>query len=45
MTDYIRFCSYCKLAYISDSRTYVQPDTYCPRCGKKLIEDEEEVMA
>jgi hypothetical protein len=42
MSDsYIRFCPHCKLAYRPDGRTHKEPETYCPRCGKKLVKDSE----
>jgi len=42
MTDYIRFCPHCKLQYRPDPRQHVEPETYCPKCGHKLVPDEEE---
>lgn len=40
-SDYIRFCPYCRLAFRPDSRTHKEPETFCPRCGQRLIKTEE----
>ena len=40
--EYARFCRYCKLVYIPDPRIYEDPEVYCPRCGHKLIKDDED---
>lgn len=35
--DHIRFCPHCKLQYRPDPRQHVEPEEFCPRCGKRLI--------
>jgi predicted nucleic acid-binding Zn ribbon protein len=42
MTDYARYCPECNLVYIPDSRIYDDPDTFCPKCGARLVEEDDE---
>jgi len=41
MADYVRFCPKCKLVYKPDNRIYENASIYCPKCGSKLVKDEE----
>lgn len=40
--EYVRFCPNCKLVYEPDERIYYEPEKFCPRCGKQLVEEEGE---
>ena len=40
--DFVRYCLNCHLVYRPDERIYVEPDTYCPKCGHKLDKDNPE---
>jgi len=40
MTDYVRICPSCKLVYKPDPRVYEDPDTFCPKCGARLVEED-----
>ena len=38
---YVLWCPHCELVYSPDPRIYVKdPEIYCPRCGKKLVDDD-----
>lgn len=41
-TEYIRFCPECHLPYRPDPRIYKDPHTYCPKCGAKLVKEDED---
>lgn len=38
----IRLCPNCKLQYVPDSNQHKEPNKYCPRCGYKLVKDDDE---
>lgn len=41
MTDYVRSCPHCKLVYRPDARIHNDPEVFCPRCGKRLVEEKD----
>jgi DNA-directed RNA polymerase subunit RPC12/RpoP len=40
--EFIRFCPYCKLQYSPDERIHKNANERCPKCGHKLIPEQED---
>ena len=42
MSEFVRICPACKLVYKPDPRVYEDPDTFCPKCGARLVKEDYE---
>lgn len=40
--DTVKLCPHCGLCYAPDPRQHKDPNTYCPKCGKRLREGDDE---
>lgn len=40
--DKVRLCPHCKLCFRSDPKQHIDPHEVCPRCGRKLVEEDED---
>lgn len=41
-TEYVRYCKNCGLVFKPDPRQHKEPETYCPKCGHKLVKDSDD---
>jgi rRNA maturation endonuclease Nob1 len=42
VTDTVKLCPHCKLCYRPDPRQHKDPHKICPRCGKRLVPEEDD---
>lgn len=41
-TDTVKICPYCRLVYRPDPRQHKNPREVCPKCGKRLVPEEDD---